>query len=159
MKAFDFWQKWLFTTSVIVAVFGLALAFFNHTPLFDALFNDHIDPQFWGGAALTPESLLFQRWIYGVLGATVAGWGVLLAFLARTAFRKRERWAWNGIAGSMLLWYLLDTAISLQFRVTFNAAFNTLLLVLVALPLAFTRRYFSPDSSKHHHHHSPKGTA
>ena len=39
-------------------------------------------------------------------------------------------------------WYVLDTAISLYHGVFFNAALNTLILVLILLPLGFTRQAF-----------------
>ena len=38
-------------------------------------------------------------------------------------------------------WYVVDTSASLAFGVTFNAVFNTVLLVLIGgLPLIFTYR-------------------
>lgn len=157
MKSFNFWQTWLFVISIVLIVFGLLLAFFNQSVPFEVTFNANVDPHFWGLEAPTPDALLFQQWIYGVLGATIAGWGALLASLIRAAFHKKELWVWNSILYSMALWYVADTAISLQFSVEFNVIFNTLLLILVALPLTFTRRYFSPEPSKRHHHHSQKG--
>ncbi len=142
MTSFVFWQRWLFAVALVIILFGLALAFFNQTPVFDLLFNRQVDPVFWGGQGPPAESAAFQRWAYGVLGATVAGWGVFLAFIAAAPFRRRERWAWSCVALGIALWYLADTALSLANRVYFNAAFNTLLLVLVALPLVLTRRQF-----------------
>jgi hypothetical protein len=46
------------------------------------------------------------------------------------------------VAG-LLLWYLIDTPISLYFGVVFNAVFNTILLALMVPPLVFTRRHFA----------------
>jgi hypothetical protein len=140
-KQFAFWQRWLVAVSVIVVVFGLFMAFFNRTPLFD-LFNQGVNPAFWGSGAPPVEVGLFQRWAYGVLGATMAGWGLTLLFLARQAFRRRERWAWNAILAGILLWFVVDESISLTSGVYFNAAFNLVFLVLVGLPLIFTRRHF-----------------
>jgi hypothetical protein len=144
MIGFSFWQRWLLAVSAIVVVFGLALAFLNQTPLFDVLFNNQIDPAFWGGEEPPPESAEFQRWIYGVLGATVAGWGVAMAFIVGYPFRRRERWAWYCLVTGLLVWYVPDTVLSLVYA-PFNAAFNTLLLVAVGLPLAFTRDDFKAD--------------
>ena len=73
MKSFVFWQRWLLVVSWIIVIFGIALAFLNATPIFD-LMNDRVNPVFWGPAAPPDASTLFMRWIYGVLGATVAGW-------------------------------------------------------------------------------------
>ena len=140
MKAFNFWQCWLFILGVVMVVFGLALAFFNHTALFDWLFNKQINPVFWNSPAVPDLARDFQRWAYGVLGATVAGWGVFIAFLARYPFAKRERWAWNCIAAGLLVWFVSDTAISLAFGVYFNALFNLALFIAGMLPLLFTWR-------------------
>ena len=95
MKNFLFWQKWLFAVGLLLAVFGLTLAFFNQTPFFDFLFNKQINPVFWSEGQATPEAIRFQQWIYGVLGATIAGYGVTVAFLVHHPFRNKERWAWR----------------------------------------------------------------
>lgn len=142
MKALNFWQRWLFMLGVIMVVFGLLLAFFNQTALFDWLFNNQINPVFWGSAAVPDLVRGFQRWIYGVLGATLAGWGVFLAFLAHYPFARKERWAWNCIAVGLLVWFVSDTIISLAFGVNFNALFNLALFVAGMLPLIFTWRGF-----------------
>jgi hypothetical protein len=143
MSQFLFWQKWLLVLGGVIVAFGLALAMFNQTPLFDALFNRQINPTFWIEADVTPQIRAFQQWAYGVLGATMAGWGVFILFIAREPFRRRERWAWNCLAFGIGLWFVVDTALSIAANVIFNAAFNSLLLVLVLLPLLATRSYFS----------------
>ena len=142
MKRFDFWQRWLLALGAIMAVFGLLLAFFNQTALFDWLFNNQINPVFWESAALPDVAPDFQRWIYGVLGATLAGWGIFLAFLAYYPFARKERWAWNCIAVGLLVWFASDTAMSLAFAVYFNAFFNLALFIAGMLPLLFTWREF-----------------
>lgn len=149
----DFWSRWLLLVGGFLALFGLATALFNRAPFFDTLFNSNVDPVFWGTAAVPAASLVFQRWAYAVLGATVAGWGVILAFLAYHPFRKRELWSWNCILAGMLVWYLPDTILSLQAGVVFNAAFNTLLLILVLLPLVITRREFAAPSTRRRPRH------
>jgi hypothetical protein len=47
----------------------------------------------WSGTQVTPNVINFWRWIYGVLGATMAGWGAIMAFLARAPFSRKEKWA------------------------------------------------------------------
>ncbi|GBE57691.1 hypothetical protein BMS3Abin01_00612 [bacterium BMS3Abin01] len=140
---FNFWQKWLLAVGIYLVAFGLVLAFFNQSRLMDVIFNQQIDPVFWGGNSIPENAADFQAWIYGVLGATVAGWGVFLAFLAHYPFRAREKWAWNCIAIGIGGWFVVDTAISAYYHVTFNVAFNAALLLLVGLPLLFTRKDFS----------------
>ena len=134
-----FWQKWLFVLSLVIAVFGVLLALFSETPAF-SIFHQQIDPAFF--RAPDAEVMHFQQFIYGLLGATMAGWGVFMAFIAHYPFRKKEKWAWVCIAMGVLVWYVVDTSISLSFGVMFNAAFNTVVLILVALPLGFTWKDF-----------------
>jgi hypothetical protein len=140
-KQFAFWQRWLLVVSVIVVVFGLFIAFLNQTSLFD-LFNRGVDPAFWGTGAVPVEARRFQRWAYGVLGATMAGWGMTFLYVTRQAFRRGERWAWNAVLVGILLWFAVDEYISLASGVYFNAAFNVVILAMVGLPLIFTRRHF-----------------
>ncbi len=141
MKSFLFWQRWLFVFAMIVTIFGLAMAVFNRTPLF-AFFDSQVNPAFWGNTPMLPEVNGFQGWIYGVLGATMAGWGTILAFIIRYPFLARDRWAWNAVAFGLSLWYATDTALSLHYGVVFNAVFNTVVFFAAALPLAFTRQEF-----------------
>jgi hypothetical protein len=141
MRWFLFWQRWLLIASLLVAAFGLALALAGRTPLF-ALFNSRIDPLFWGPGPLPPGSERFVRWVYGAWGATVAGWGLLLAYVAQHAFKQRQPWAWNALALGLAVWYALDTYFSLQQGVAINALLNTVLLAVLGLPLALTRRSF-----------------
>ncbi len=146
MNRFLFWQRWLFTFSLVVVIFGMGMALLNRTPLF-AFFDSQVNPAFWEANPLPPGANGFIGWIYGVLGATMAGWGVVLVFIAGVPFRSRERWAWNAIVLGLSLWYLTDTAISLYFGVVFNAIFNTVIFVLAVLPLLFTRREFQKKKS------------
>jgi hypothetical protein len=140
--SFDFWQRWLFGLSVAIAVFGFALAALNQTPVFDFLFNRQVDPVFWGKGTVPTEAKLFQRWVYGVLGAVLCGWGVFMAYVVRYPFRSKEKWAWDCIAVGIGLWFIMDTALSFYFGVWFNAMFNVILAVLISLPLLCTRRDF-----------------
>lgn len=141
MRKFKFWQRWLLIVAIFVTLFGVFMALFNSTPLFK-LFNDRIDPVFWGSQDPSTSALIFRTWVYGVWGATVAGWGLTLAFLAHHSYKRRERWARSALILGLALWYLLDTGFSINFGVYFNAMFNTLLLLLAGLPLAFTWKEF-----------------
>ena len=118
------------------------MALFNGTPLFD-LFNRQIDPSFWEANGVDSATEQFQQWVYGVWGATITGWGIILAYIARYPFSKKERWPWNSMVSGLLVWFILDTSLSVFYKVYFNAVFNTTLLVLAGLPLVFTRKEFA----------------
>lgn len=143
MCNFNFWQKWLFFVGIYLAVFGLVLAFFNQTYVMDFVFNNQINSVFWSANAVPENIIPFQSWVYGVLGATVAGWGIFIAFLAYYPFKAREKWAWNCIAAGISIWFIFDTSISAFYDVTFNVVFNVVLLIFIGLPLLFTRKYFA----------------
>lgn len=142
MKRFIFWQSWLFVTSIIIITFGIAMAFANQSIVFNILFNQQINPLFWGTNKISAETIAFQRFVYGVLGATMTGWGIFLAFIIQTPFRKHQSWAWNCIALGMLMWFSMDTFISITSGVLFNAIFNTIIFMAILFPLIFTRKTF-----------------
>jgi len=142
MRGFTFWQRWLLVVSWIIVLFGLALALLNATPIFD-LMNDRVNPVFWGDDAIPQATTLFMRWIYGVLGATVAGWGMFMVFITRFPFARRERWARDAIVFGLLLWYVVDTSITLYYKVAFNAALNTTLFIMGMLPIVMTWNSFT----------------
>ncbi|MFQ5575362.1 MAG: hypothetical protein ACE5G8_00060 [Anaerolineae bacterium] len=143
MNRFLFWQRWLFVVGLAIALFGLAMALFSGTSFFSWLFDSRINPVFWGAENLPPAAEAFQRFIYGVLGATIAGWGTVIAFIAHVPFKNKELWAWNSLLAGLLIWYVVDTSISVYFAVYFNALFNTLLFVLVMFPLALSKNQFT----------------
>jgi hypothetical protein len=140
---FIFWQRWLLIASLVFFAFGLALSFLNRTPLFELL-NRQAEPVFWGSKSVPPEAAVFRSWIYGVAGATIASWGVFLAYVTHYPFKRLERWSWNCAAVGLLVWYVPDTLVSLYFGVLFNVVFSSAFAVIVALPLIFTRKLFYP---------------
>lgn len=143
---FRLWQRWLLALGAIIVVFGAALAFLYPLPLFD-IFRSQIDPVFWPAGELTRGTALFQQWIYGVLGATMAGWGVCIAFIAAVPFKRKEKWAWTCLALAVSLWFVIDTFLSWRFGALFNVIFNVLVFCVAMTPLLFSRKYFLiPDS-------------
>ena len=143
MTTFGFWYKWLFGVSIVITIFGCVLAFFPQSSIVDFAINNQVDPVFWENGQVPDGAARFQAWVYGVLGATIAGWGIFMMFLIRISFSRRNKWAWNCIAASFAVWYVIDSSLSAYFGVFFNVLFNTALLIVVALPLIFTRRHFS----------------
>ena len=141
MLKFSFWQRWLFIVGLGIAAFGILMAFLSGTPIFD-LFNRQIDPTFWPTGSALESIRPFQQWLYGIWGATIAGWGVFVTFIAHYPFRNKEKWAWNCLALGLLVWFVLDTGLSVIHKVYFNVAFNTALLILAGLPAILTRKEF-----------------
>lgn len=145
MEGFRFWRAWLVIAAAGMALFGTLMTLTSATSAFEA-FNQRIDPVFWQGSAMPPAAIAFRSWIYATWGATVAGLGLLVALVARYAFDRSNVWVRNSLAAVLTTWYLLDTGASLAWGVGFNAAFNTAVLAILALPLIFTWRTFSNAS-------------
>ncbi len=142
MDRFDFWQRWLLISGVIVVVGGLGIALLSRTAVFDML--DHpINTIFWGTVDVPAAASSYQGFIYGLTGAVMAGWGVCIAFIAAYPFQRREPWAWACLLVGLTLWYVVDTGFSLAYGVVFNAIGNTVLLIAAGLPLVLTRRHFT----------------
>ena len=142
MKSFIFWQRWLLIVGIILSVFGIMMALLSGTPLFD-LFNRQIDPTFWKARNRGWRNQAVPGLDLRGLGATIAGWGIFMGFIVPYPFNRKERWSWNCLVLGLLAWFILDTSLSAIHKVYFNVAFNTILSVLVGLPLLFTKRDFS----------------
>jgi hypothetical protein len=99
--------------------------------------NALIDPVFWSSGPDAADAS-FRSWVFGAWGATVGGWGLLVAFVAAGPFRRGEPWSWWAIAAGTTLWFVLDTSVSLVHGVGANVALNVVLAALVAVPLAMS---------------------
>ncbi len=143
MSRGNVWITWLKIVGFGLVLFGTVMTFFNSTPVF-SVFNQGIDPVFWKAGLPDEGTRAFHTWVYGAWGATIAGWGISLLLILYNAFSRKERWAWYAIGAGLVVWYVLDTGISAYFGVTFNVIFNTIIMVIVIVPLAATYRWFIP---------------
>ena len=134
---------WLKIVSILFAAFGIVIALFNQTTIFKAAFNNQINPVFWINSELTTETLFFQRWIYGLLGATCVMVGILIFFIVKNSFARKEKWAWNCLFIGLVSWFIIDTPISMYFQVYFNVVFNIVLLLAILVPLVLTKKEFT----------------
>ncbi|MFK7908678.1 MAG: hypothetical protein AB8B69_26355 [Chitinophagales bacterium] len=142
MNNFNFWQKWLYYTSIFFAFVGIAVALFNNSILFD-LWNHYL--KIWLGieGELPANLLKFKTFILAPLGGTIAGSYVLMAFIAKYPFRNREKWAWQAATFSLLTWFVVDSSLCFYHGAYFNIVLiNLFTLVVQGLPLVFTRKYF-----------------
>ena len=142
MDRFIFWQRWLFAIALIIIAYGFGLAFFGQSEFFNLLLNNQINNVFWGATQVSDEIVQYQRFVYGVVGTTAAGWGILIAFIIHHAFPKKEKWVWTSMATALTIWFCTDTSISIYYKAYTNAAMNTLMYIGVALPLIFTKKDF-----------------
>jgi len=141
MKKFNFWQMWLFIVSLLLIVFGLLMAFFNQSAVMDFILNDFVNQVFWK-SKIPVEVSKFQSFIYAVLGATICGWGILQVFIVRYPFKEKEYWSWKALTMGIIIWFVIDTGFSAYLNVAINVLLNSVIFLLIVIPLLFTKKYF-----------------
>jgi hypothetical protein len=139
----SFWWKWFLAASALVMLFGVLMVFFNNT-LLEPIGRDNYNSFFEDEPfeALSFDELRFQNWVFGVIGTVTIGWGVILFFVVYHPLKRREQWAWNALAVSIIVWFVLDTGVSLYHGVVLNAIANTGFFILFVIPLIKLKNYF-----------------
>lgn len=133
-----FWLRWLQATIIGTLLFGLAFIVLPNVmeAFFNVLFYSDPTPRF------AADANAYMRFAYGILGAVMVGWMVSLWFVAVGTFRRGEREGWLTLTASVIVWYVVDSAWSVSVGFWQNAALNTAMLILFAIPLAATYRHF-----------------
>ncbi len=143
---FRFWQRWLVVVSGATVLFGLLMALGSGTWLFESYLG-HVDEAFWPAGRPAGADALY-RWIFAVLGSSIAGWGVALTWIAHGPFGRRERWAQRCFLLSLGTWVFIDSGFSWHFGVHQEVLFNAAAVLLVGVPLVATRRAFRRRSGE-----------
>jgi hypothetical protein len=133
----DFWKNWLKLWAWGVVVFGIVLSSgaFVATdsvvrPIFDLLGNPFPDQ---------PDA--HHRFSLGLMGAVSIGWGMTLLGMCNAVFKlSREDAApfWRAVLVATIIWYVIDGYISYATGFALNIVSNTLLLLLLLVPLLKT---------------------
>ena len=80
----------------------------------------------------------FQEYLllpYMVLGAVMAGWTLLMIQIVRGPLREGSDWARTFITRSLILWFFLDTGMSLVLGYPNHALFNIPFAIALGIPL------------------------
>jgi len=143
MSRFYFWQQWLFYTSILFALAGILFGIYGNNPLFVHYTNALADI-FWNSDQIPGSTEPFRAFIWAPFGGTLACCYILLAFIAYYPFARRERWSWYAIAIAFGIWIIIDSAACIVYKVYFQVyIINVFSLLVKALPLIFTRKYFN----------------
>ncbi|MBI5950629.1 MAG: hypothetical protein HY865_03130 [Chloroflexi bacterium] len=134
-----FWWRWLIVATVLIIVTGLSMVMAPEpvSRMFGAILSSPVETF---GETANAYLLLFQ----GVLGGTMAGWGMAFMLVLFGSFRRGSKEGWMTIAASLATWFILDSSFSLWTGFWQNAALNAVFLLLFAIPLAATYRTFFP---------------
>lgn len=90
-----------------------------------------------------PRSASLLSWLLALLGAMIAGWGVLMAGLVRLAHRDRRRAPLDLLAVALLTWAALDMGWSASRGVWLHLWLDSAALLAILLPVWLLRRSLS----------------
>ncbi|MDG9922711.1 MULTISPECIES: TIGR01777 family oxidoreductase [unclassified Pseudomonas] len=127
--------RWLLLVGLGHVALGIALAFAAHLPVTQPYFD-----YLYASVATAPPPAEFQtllRTMVGLFGPTVASWGLLFSLLVFLYREHGHRQIKPAIFAALLVWCLLDSAISLYFGLLWHAYLNTAAVLSIAIPLVF----------------------
>jgi hypothetical protein len=128
------WQNWLSVWAVGVFIFGLVLAgggFEATDGLTEALFALFGNP-------IPGDAGAHFRFSVGLMGAVTMGWGLTfwVAFKALNLLDPAQAAPlWRKLTLFALIWYLVDSYISITTGFWMNAVSNTIFMALYLVPL------------------------
>ena len=146
-KHFQFWRKWLTVSNGMIVLFGFIIAVAGDS-IFLSMHNHYTRQVFFDGADFPPETLALKNWLFGIIGATIMGFHILMIFISENAFRRKEPWAPNAIWTALLSWFIVDSVISFYYGAIHNIVLvNLVALIVIGLPLIMTRTQFKKADS------------
>lgn len=135
MGAFQFWQRWLVYSNIGFAFFGLLVAFAGDTFIFE-LHNAQTRDVFFMGGEIPPNVLLLKKFLFGIIGGTLAGSHLLMAYIAHYPLAGKKRWAHRALLYALLLWFIADSSVSIATGALYNVyLINIVALVVIGIPL------------------------
>jgi hypothetical protein len=143
MMRFDFWRRWLLIASAVFALQGALWAVLGSFDPF-GYYTRLLGTALWDLPELPPDGQRAFEFMMVPLGATTAGYFVLVHMLVRKAFPRREPWAYWTVVGALLTWFFVDSSFSLVHGAAFNVwLVNVPCVLVLGMPLAFIRRAFT----------------
>lgn len=129
------WLAWLQVVLVLLFLYSLVLVFAGGVArsMFSAFGfgpSDAID---------TDEVRNYLELPFMVLGAVMAGWTFMMLQIVREPLRDGAAWALPALTRSLVLWFVLDTGMSLVLGFPAHALFNIPFAIALAIPLARLR--------------------
>ena len=127
------WRRWVISWCYLVLALGLVFAG-SAWPQTDAAVRLFYDVIYWplDGQSGWHESL---RLTAAILGAVMMGWALTLLTLVQTALKQPQLSLWRPMTGSILVWWVIDSSISMALNTPGNALSNTGFLLLYLIPV------------------------
>lgn len=143
---FAFWRGCLLALSAVFAVQGASWAVIGGLdPL--GFYESHMARALWQAGRLPEDAGRAFAYAMVPLGATTAGYFVLVFLVVRHAFPRRELWAHRAVVAAVLTWFVLDCVLCAAWGAWFNVLIvNVPCVVLLGVPLLALRPYFTGGS-------------
>ena len=127
------WRRWVIGWCYLVLALGLVFTG-SAWPQSDAAVRLFYDVIYWplDGQSGWHESL---RLTAAILGAVMMGWALTLLTLVQTALKQPQLSLWRPMTGSILVWWVIDSSISVALNTPGNALSNTGFLLLYLIPV------------------------
>jgi hypothetical protein len=139
------WRVWLTVACGLVIALSLTLVLF---PGIGQLgFNRMILGDWRSPPDFSPDAVRYVTFVYGVLGAVMIGWTVVLLAIIQGPCAAGERWAWRAIVGSTAVWFVIDSIFSWGAGFLVNIALNSAFAAIFAVPLIGSYRDLRPRHS------------
>jgi hypothetical protein len=125
--------RWLLLIGLGHVVLGVVLAFAAHLPITLAYFD-----YLYASVSAAPPPVEYQgllRTMVGLFGPTVASWGVLFSLLVVLYRQHGHPQIKPALFAALLLWCVLDSAISAHFGLLLHLYLNIAAALAIALPL------------------------
>jgi len=135
-----FWKKYLMAIGLALIAMGAYVAIFNNTPVF-ALFGNLIDPVFWSNTMMTEGTKKFKGFIYNFSGTYVLLWGINFFFISKYALVRGNKWAWNCLALSTIVWFVIMEPFSILYKVYHNAIGDVIFFIIIMIPMLKIKKY------------------
>ncbi len=103
----------------------------------------YVKDAFWKEGTVPKEAQQFRNWVYGACGGMSLALGILIIFIAANAFMQKQKWTWNALLVAFITWYLVDSFFSIYCKIHLNALLNTVYIIIMLLPLIFSKKHFS----------------
>ncbi|HLO60856.1 MAG TPA: hypothetical protein VK179_19050 [Bacteroidales bacterium] len=155
-KQFDFWQKWLYYSSLLIAA-GVLFIFILFPGLLYIPYVRFLAESLQLPYDAQEAAMNFMLFFRGPFGATLICAYLMLAWISSHAFKRKDAWARNAIAGAFSVWFIIDSLFCMYYGIWFQLyAINLLSFLQKALPLGFTWKYFKSsefldDKFKYYH--------
>lgn len=145
-ESFEFWYKWLLGVSIFNILLGLLIALAPNSFFFS--YHTEAIVETFSNGYLPEEAHRLRTFLFGIIGGTISGYFFLQTCIVWIPFYRKEPWAWHAIFWALMLWFVIDSGMSIYHGAYFNIwMINIWSLLLTAIPLVMTYRDFKDKTT------------